>query len=340
MTMKTEERVNHMLSRWAAEWLERVKSGDRRTHRAFVSWLRQSRLHLDRYLEAEAIDRQVQALDAADRPDIDGLIRDARNNVVALEELRPIEVPRTPATGQRWWTVAAGLIGLIIVLGWTGYLQPARSRNVVATEVGEQRILTLPDGSLARVNVDTALQIRFTENERAIEMSSGEAVFEVAHDAGRPFTVRTPTAHILALGTQFNVYQRNATVVSVLEGRVQVTTPASQAPQALAAGEEAEITDGRIEKRAHPDVAKAVAWREGRLYFDDMPVEEIVSEFNRHGGPIRIRLEGVPANTYRFGGTFRASDPTSFSYVLQQQPELIVERRQREIVVRPAHAPP
>ena len=203
-----------------------------------------------------------------------------------------------------------------------------------------------PDGSLIRMNVDTALQIHYSVHARDIELPNGEAVFEVAHDPSRPFVVHTPSARVRAVGTRFNVYQRQdaPTVVSVLEGRVQVTTEASQADklserppamQSLAAGEEAQVTNGQIKKRARPDVAKTVAWRDGRLYFDEMPLQDIAREFARHGGPVRVTVEGIAPGAYRFGGTFLASDPASLADVLERQNDLIVERRPGEILIRP-----
>ena len=207
-------------------------------------------------------------------------------------------------------------------------------------------MLTLPDGSLIRMNVETTLQYAYSPAERRIELSAGEAVFKVAHDASRPLVVHTPTANIRAVGTEFNVSQRpgQATVVSVLDGRVQVTTHPSQATgsaepspitESLGIGEEAQVTNGRIEKRAHPDVAKTVAWREGRLYFDEMPLDEIVREFNRYGSPVKLKVEGIAPGSHRFGGTFNADDPASLADILEQQDDLIVERRPGAILIHP-----
>jgi transmembrane sensor len=73
------------------------------------------------------------------------------------------------------------------------------------TANGEQRTLTLPDGSVVRMNVETDLRIDYGSDRRHIQLLSGEAIFKVAPDAGRPFIVSTPSATVRALGTQFNV---------------------------------------------------------------------------------------------------------------------------------------
>lgn len=348
--MRTRKQHEEVLARRAvaAEWIETLKSAKPRDHVAFDEWLRESKLNVECYLEMEALDRQVQALDSLDRPDIEAIAAQGRPQILPLNRPAPARDAER-RTNHRAWSMAAAAAGLIAVVGLAilGYRTLSSSDPRTAkTAIGEQRTLTLSDGSIVRMNAETALKIDYDARRRDIRMLSGEAIFKVAPDAVRPFVVRTPTAKVRALGTRFNVYQRKVTVVSVLEGRVQVTPQlpsgaSDQAPaaQRLDAGEEVEIAQGRMAKRAHPDVAKSVAWREGQLYFDAMPLEDIVREFNRHGGPVRLTLEGVAPGTYRFGGTFNVDEPASLADILEEQDDLIVERRPGEIVIRPRKSP-
>lgn len=338
--MQVQRQIDQLLAQRAAEWMETLKEGDARDREAFVEWLQQSKLHVDHYLDMECLDRQIESLDRAQGPDIDALLAKVAPKVVQLKpQARSENLPR--ARRRLVWAAAAG-IAVLAFLGILGYREFVASTHRIATAIGEQRMLTLPDGSWVRMNVDTDLKIDYRAGQRNIELLSGEAVFNVARDPARPFMVRTPTADVRAVGTQFNVYQRQATVVSVLEGRVQLTTQPSQGSvqsrpvtQSLGAGEEAQVTNGRIERRRHPDVAKTVAWRERRLYFDAMPLEDIAREFNRYGGPVRLKVEGIAAGSHRFGGTFNVDDPAALADILEQQDDLIVQRGTREILIRP-----
>jgi len=344
MILRTKKQHEELLARRAvaAEWMETLKSGDRRDHVAFDEWLRESKLNVECYLEMEALDRQVRALDPTDRPDIEAIAAQAHPHALQLRP--PVQRSDDQRLRRRPWSIAAVAAGIVAVtalsiLGYREFMSP--DHLSAKTAIGEQRMLTLSDGSAIRMNVETALKIDFDSDRRDIDLLSGEAIFKVAHDAARPFIVHTPTANVRALGTQFNVYQRQATVVSVLEGRVQITpiqrgaAEPSSATQSLDAGDEAQVTQGRIEKREHPDVAKTVAWREGQVYFDEMPLEDIVREFNRHGGPVRLTVEGIAPGSYRFGGTFNVDEPASLADILEQQDDLIVERHPQEILIRP-----
>lgn len=343
--MHVQRQIDRLLAQRAAEWLETLEAGERRDHEAFVEWLQQSKLHVEHYLDMECLDRQIRSLDPAQGPNVDALLAKVAPNVLPLER-RACEGMEKSRAWRRPWAVAAAVAGIAILgsLAALG-LRISSSADQVATAIGEQRTLTLPDGSLIRMNVDTDLRIDYGAKQRNIKLLSGEAVFKVARDAARPFIVHTPTASVRAVGTQFNVYQRKSTVVSVLEGRVQLTTQSSHGSaqprsvsESLDAGEEAQVTNGRIEKRTRPDVAQTVAWRDRRLYFDAMPLEEIVREFNRYGGPLRLRVEGIAAGSHRFGGTFNADDPAALADILEQQKDLSVERRPGEIVIGPRQA--
>src|SRR3546814_9568061 len=83
----------------------------------------------------------------------------------------------------------------------------------------------LPDGSSVRLDLETAIDARFGIGRRDIEFRQGRAMFDVAHDASRPFVVDAGVGTVTALGTRFQV-QRNEDRVSVtlLEGAVGIAT--------------------------------------------------------------------------------------------------------------------
>lgn len=102
---------------------------------------------------------------------------------------------------------------------------PLAQSRVFSTKVGEVSHIKLDDGSEVSLNTDSTIRVTMLKEERQIELLSGEAFFDVAKDANRPFTVATEEQQITVLGTAFNVRQRedeNVLKVAVIEGRVAV----------------------------------------------------------------------------------------------------------------------
>ena len=96
--------------------------------------------------------------------------------------------------------------------------------DAVVTGVGEQRTLTLEDGTRIQLNTDTRAVVRYDERLRRVELEKGEAMFEVARRPDWPFVVTAGDRQIRALGTAF-VVRREAEVLAVtlVEGKVTVT---------------------------------------------------------------------------------------------------------------------
>ncbi len=334
--MRVQKQIDHLLAQRAAEWVEALNCGEHVDHAPFLQWLRASKLHVEHYLETEALDHQLRALGPLPAAQLETLLERIKPASAAIAH-KPDTFPVRPATraGRRLAAAIAATVLTPLAI-WGVYEWNALS-NQVSTAVSEQRHMTLPDGTRMFVNVRSRLRIDYSAAERRVELLAGEAIFEVVQDAGRPFIVQTANAHVQALGTSFNVYQQpdNTSLVSVLEGRVRITPlgAGANAPQTLAAGEEAQITARRINKRLHPDISKAAGWREGRLYFDETPLEDIVREFNRYGGTPTLQLRDIKPGHFRFGGIFNASDPATMVEVLERQDDLSVTREPDGVVV-------
>jgi transmembrane sensor len=216
------------------------------------------------------------------------------------------------------------------------------------TAIGEQRSIKLPDGSVVQLNTNSRVELHFSKEARDVRLLAGEALFVVAHDRARPFRVDTGTAIVQAVGTQFNLYRhQDRTTVSVIEGRVQITTAAAPPkmsalaqrsappmPIPLAVGEEATVGgDGHIIKRATPDVTRAIAWRERRLVFRDDPLTDVIVEFNRYNS-LQLRVEGEDVGRRRFTGVLDADNPEALLKILATEPDLGFDRSGSAVVIR------
>ena len=179
--------------------------------------------------------------------------------------------PKTsdPRTKSRWpvIAVAASLLTVTVVGGWL-YSQ----RGTYSTGTGEQRSVRLEDGSIMELNSRSRARVRYAKHERTVEMLEGQAFFQVAKDAARPFIVRSDSTSVRAVGTQFDVYRRESgTTVTVLEGRVAVFSAAptsghgtsGNADSPVATGGSAEI-DSAQHSTAHRQPGRAAALPSGR----------------------------------------------------------------------------
>jgi transmembrane sensor len=310
--------------------------------------LSESRLHVQAFLEVAEIEYSLHRIDGAHELDLEELLSRVAPNVVPLGRPPPRSVlaelneaaPRWPT--WRAWQVTSLVAACASIAALALFILQPRGPQFT-TAIGEQRTVELADTSVITLNALSKIEVHLEETERDIDLRQGEALFKVAHDSTRPFKVHTRAGTVQAVGTQFNVYDRpdGDTRVSVLEGRVKLTPRANAGTseggsQLLEAGEEADIRlDGTIRRKADAVVANTVAWRQRRLVFDNAALQEMVVEFNRYNSSLRLRLEGMPAEGYRYTGIFDAADPDSFVSLLSRESDLIIERRGDEVIVRP-----
>lgn len=336
----------------AAQWQRALESGDPARQREFSDWLKASPRHVREFLFMESLDAAARHIDPSLQPDLD-LQLPAENPV---PRLRPatVEQPERPQRRfqrTRFASIAAMLMSVAIGLTW--WIRPGLldGWQRYSTQIGEQRSVQLPDGSVLQLNTNSQLRVKFSKQARDIELSQGEALFKVAHDKTRPFVVRAADVTVRAIGTEFNVYRRaDETQVAVVEGKVEVrkdqeqagaalrraATEPDTAPQArlVAAGEAVRVTDkAGILRAAQDDVADVTAWRQRRLVFREDTLARIAEEFNRYNRRPQIVVEGTARN-HRYGGTFDADDPESLVQLVSRTDHLSVERSAERIVLR------
>lgn len=359
--MSAARRETHPLAEEAAHWVVELEEPTPQVLRAFAAWLEASPRHVEEFLLASAVWKELDGLDAARRIDVQRLVEEARSNVrvLAPETIREParEVPeRSPARRRMLGAIGAAAA---LVAGIALWLVMATAPDVYATSRGEQRAFRLDDGSIVHLNTQSRVEVKFSRKERRIRLLEGEALFTVEHDPARPFRVIAGPTVIEAVGTRFNVYRTAAgTTVSVVEGIVEISPtilaalsaraappagsgappqerPAPAVAERVAAGEQARVSyEGEIVKETVPDLARVVAWRERRLVFRGDPLEEVVREFNRYN-ELQIRLEGDALRARRLTGVFDADDPISLLQFLTRDGTLTVdESGGDDIVIR------
>ncbi|MDX3899517.1 MAG: FecR domain-containing protein [Sphingobium sp.] len=214
--------------------------------------------------------------------------------------------------------IAAGIAILLFIVAAVVTVRTFNGVDRYETAVGEMRDIALADGSVLHLNSDSQAEVRFTDNGRKVRIVKGEASFDVAHDAARPFDVEVRSAVIRAVGTAFNVRMRTALVeLTVTHGSVQVRCGRGGLSK-VGAGSGAVIQPRAVAlTRLGPQlVGQRTAWREQMVELNGETVEQAATEFNRYRrAPILIGDTRVSA--LRLGGSFRTTDSQEFLSALQ-----------------------
>ncbi|WP_343700013.1 FecR domain-containing protein [Chitinophaga sp.] len=156
--------------------------------------------------------------------------------------------------------------------------------NTLTTPRGGQFVITLPDGSRAWLNAASSIRFptAFTGRERKVEMT-GEAYFEIAKDARKPFMVAVNDMTIEVLGTHFNVNaytDENVLATTLLEGAVRLTKGTESV--SIKPGEQAQWkAGGNAFTIGHPEVDQVMAWKNGFFRFSGDNITAIMKQLAR-----------------------------------------------------------
>ena len=156
--------------------------------------------------------------------------------------------------------------------------------NLLQTPRGGQFKITLPDGSKVWLNAASSLKypVVFTGDERKVEIS-GEAYFEIAKDATKPFKVHLNNMEVEVLGTHFNVngYEDEASInTTLLEGKVKVQT--ATGAKFLAPGQQAQLKpSGNISITNDISIEEIVAWKDGNFQFENSDIKAVMRQLAR-----------------------------------------------------------
>jgi transmembrane sensor len=157
------------------------------------------------------------------------------------------------------------------------------------TSAGQRQVHTLSDGSTITLGSKSAVNVRFNETNRHIDLVGGEIRINVAKDAARPFVVQTKEASIRALGTQFIVErQDDVTILTMLESAVSVQTAAQQkagitSTTIVKAGEQIRITADNTTAAQTIDIrGVSDAWQYGQVAMMNQPLTDVLDILGRH----------------------------------------------------------
>lgn len=353
----------------AAYWLVELNEGevDAAGRQEFDRWLRASPEHVRAYLQISALWEDAPLL-AKDRDlDVDALLQRIvpKDNVVHLVDVAAARKDDAARSTSRMWLVrsgrgmaVAGAAALVIVIAVLLAAIKPWAREYV-TDIGEQRTITLLDGSTIELNSRSRARVAYTKSERGVELLDGQALFHVAKDPSRPFVVKCGVTRVRAVGTQFDVYRKdNGTTVTVVEGRVLVSNggssrsgqtlsaevrqlvrrpgtvaaPPEAAAAVLNAGEQITVARNSPLLPSAADVETTTAWTHRRMVFKAAPLTDVATEYNRYN-PRRLVIGSPALREFHISGVFAAADGVSLIEFLRAQPNLAVRSTESEIEI-------
>ncbi|PHS22754.1 MAG: hypothetical protein COA85_10930 [Robiginitomaculum sp.] len=185
-----------------------------------------------------------------------------------------------------------------------------------STGIGEQRTITLADGTTVMLNTNTDITIRYGKKVRQVDMKKGEAFFSVHHDNARPFMVAVNNLKVTDVGTRFDIRNdSDHTRVSVTEGIVDIglviangdISKTAPKPLRLKAGEQAEYRTGHGMLTHSFNAEQLTAWKQGQLVFENDDLDMVTTELNRYFER-PIVLAEADLGGLRFSGVLQIHD--------------------------------
>src|SRR6266853_515967 len=285
----------------AAAWHDRIHRDKvlDETRAAFALWLAELPEHRAAY---EEIDRTWV--------DLKSTAHDPR--ILALRHETALRLTRQTSKSMRPLTWAAAAV-ILVVSGMGLAMLNTRStsdRSPIAvlldafrthgdgryaTATGERLTVALKDGSQLTLDTQTEVKVAFTQAERTVHLTRGQAVFEVAKDPNRPFVVEVYNRRLIAVGTAFDVRLDGA--------QINVTT--------LTAGEQLTVDSESQDHIRAADPERATSWRRGQVIFENTRLGDAIAELNRYSDT-KIELTDPALADLRLSGGFATGHPTLF----------------------------
>jgi transmembrane sensor len=278
----------------AAAWLAREDAGWSSADEATLqTWLDAATVHREAY---QAVCASMDFLGAhAEAPEIATLRRGVADRT--RRDRRAVLAGALAAT-------------LALVVGFIAY--QARPARLTTYETDRStRHVVLADGSQVTLDAKTRLEVRLGRKARDLRLVQGQASFDVAHDASRPFSVRLGQEVVVATGTVFNLDQSmDASAITLIEGSVDVRrAEGGEVLARLTPGDQYLVHRGRGQVlQADPNAA--LAWRSGKIIFDNTTLAEAAVRIGRYAeGSLRVSPQVADL---RLSGAFDSGDQDSF----------------------------
>ncbi|MGO4310854.1 FecR domain-containing protein [Pseudomonas sp. KB_15] len=310
LTRRKEPHLDHQALEEAADWLIRLSEGE--------------------LSETERTEWECWKISTPDRGRAWARAQLLQTKLGGLPPSLAMSALDRPSSPER--RAALGKLAMILAIlpaGW-GSWKLAESQQWSAdyrTTVGQQRELTLADGSKITLNTDTAIDVLFDASQRLIHLREGEILVQTAADISplaRPFLVSTRQGRMQALGTRFTVRElQPRTHLAVLDGAVKVELAENRqgTPLVINAGQRTDFSSKTFGGVTAVD-RYIGAWTQGLLMADKMRLADFVAELTRYRRGF-VRLDPAIADL-RISGAYPISDTQRTLNMLAQTYPILV----------------
>jgi transmembrane sensor len=246
----------------ALDWLIVLGSPDEEQTRQFHAWLDADPLNAQAFAKAQALWDGPQIVQCAQT------LASRPAKISVLGRLRP-----------HWKPLATAAV---LILGLFSFSNlPMRLQADHLTVVGERQRLQLEDGSKVLLNTNSAFSSKIDGQQRVARLYQGEAFFEVG--GNQPLEIEAGPVRVIVLDTTFAVrYLDGVAQVQVQRGDVDLRATADDARVRLSAGESIRIGPNGFDRPAKLDAATDLAWVQGRLVFENCPLNQVLAELRRY----------------------------------------------------------
>lgn len=291
------------INQTAAEWAAKVDAGHLAPseQEELDAWLAEDARHMGAYAHVQAVLARFERIGAA----------------AGSQSLR-LGVEPDRALTRRAMVLTGAAASVAVLATGAGLTWKYLPRRTYATRIGETQIIPLMDGSVVTLNTNSKVSVDYGKSRREIRLIRGEALFDVAKSKKWPFIVIAGDTQVRAVGTSFTVKLLPSAPVQVLvqEGVVEVRRPdiPQVAPVRVSINSKAVApVDAPIETRTvEPnEVSRDLAWRMGRIAFDNVTLKDAAEEFARYS-EIPILVDPVVADQ-TITGLFVSNDPVGFA---------------------------
>lgn len=318
--------ISPQIAQCAVEWLVELQAADHdeATHEAFQRWLAAHPDHKLAWQHIETVNTRFNGLASPLGSAVAKAVLTPRRSLKRRQIIKTLVVILF-AGSTGWWVDEK-----IPWLAWT-----ADER----THIGQRRNITLADGSRVVLNTDTAINIRFTANERRLQLVRGEILVTTNQDSAsiaRPFIVETAQSELRPLGTRFTIHQQTTSNrLSVFEGAVEIRLRQDiNYRHIVQAGEQVDFSNQGIHE-IHPADDTSTAWSNGMIIASSMRLANFLAELDRHR-PGKLNCDPAVADL-RVSGTYPLTDPEDILDALQTTLPVKIQYFTRYwVTVRPA----
>lgn len=289
--------------------------------------------------QAERAELEAWLASAPSRAAAFALMRDTQRDTALLDAAERVRAAPAKRRHLRMGLIAAG-VAMVAGLSVVVLMRPYLSEGPIdlATPVGARAEHRMSDKSVITLAADTGVSVRYSRAARDVALNKGDAVFDVAKDAKRPFRVQAGDTQVTAVGTTFEVeLVSDAVQVRVFDGVVRVNRDGAE--RRVGKGEWLMLAADRapVQGRLGPDSYQA--WRSDWLDADALPLKYVIARLNRYTLQ-SVALHDAALGELKVSGRFKLDRPAESLAMIAALLDMRTDPDGRKVYLSPRQTSP